>query len=71
MFRRNGKGWLRRKLIGGQTPQAVEKFIQQGIARDEVTKKDAKKQPPGQPADQQPAEAKVAEKPKTRPVSKR
>ncbi len=68
MFRRSGKGWLRRKLVGGQSVQAVEKFIQEGITRDEVAKKDAAKQPT---SDEKPAEAKVAKRPQTRPASKR
>ena len=69
MFRRNGKGWLRKRLVGGQTPEAVEKFIEQGVARDEA----AKKAPEGkqqQFSDEEAGEAKVAEKPQAQPVSR-
>lgn len=70
MFRRNGKGWLRQRLVGRQTPEAVEKFIEQGVARDEA----AKRAPEGEQqqfSDEEAGEAKVAEKPKLQPVSKR
>lgn len=69
MFRRNGNGWLRKKLVGGQTPEAVEKFIEQGVARDEA----AKKAPEGELksfSDEETADTKVADKPKAQPISK-
>jgi thioredoxin-like negative regulator of GroEL len=53
MYRMTSEGgWLRRKLIGGQTVEAVEEFINQGIAKDEAKTPDkstegaAKKGPP-------------------------
>ena len=54
MYRRNGKGWLRRRLVGGQSPEAVEKFIKQGIAKDQATKTAAKAGKDSPPAKQRP-----------------
>ena len=75
MFRRTNKGWLRRRLVGAQNTKAVETFIKQGIAADEVAKKapdkDKQKQATKPSSKGEHAEAKVAEKPKVRPVSKR
>jgi thioredoxin-like negative regulator of GroEL len=48
MYRKTPKGWLQRKLIGSQTVEAVETFINEGVAAD------AKKQPA---ANQKPAHA--------------
>jgi thioredoxin-like negative regulator of GroEL len=39
MFRKTSKGWLRSKLIGGQSVEAVEEFIKEGLASDEADKK--------------------------------
>ena len=39
MYRKTRKGWLRRALIGGQSPKTVENFIQQGVKLDTATKK--------------------------------
>jgi thioredoxin-like negative regulator of GroEL len=35
MFRKTKNGWARRKMIGGQSVEAVEKFISEGLAMDE------------------------------------
>ncbi|MBN2022578.1 MAG: thioredoxin family protein [Pirellulales bacterium] len=43
MFRKTPDGWRRRTLIGGQSPDVVERFIQQGIALDEAAKNGGKK----------------------------
>ena len=39
MYRKTRKGWLRRALIGGQSPKTIENFIQQGVDLDAATKK--------------------------------
>jgi thioredoxin-like negative regulator of GroEL len=39
MFRKTPHGWMRRKLIGGQTVEAVEEFINEGLASDKADKK--------------------------------
>ena len=39
MFRKTSKGWMRRKLVGGQSEEAVEQFIKEGLAADEKEKK--------------------------------
>ncbi|MBN1589624.1 MAG: thioredoxin family protein [Pirellulales bacterium] len=39
MFRKTSDGWRRRKLIGGQSVQAVSTFIEEGIQLDRETKK--------------------------------
>jgi thioredoxin-like negative regulator of GroEL len=43
MYRKTPNGWMRRKLIGGQSVEDVEKFIKEGLAADEADKKDAAK----------------------------
>ncbi|MEI8375434.1 MAG: thioredoxin family protein [Planctomycetota bacterium] len=35
MFRKTPRGWVRRVLVGGQSVEAVEQFINQGIAADD------------------------------------
>ncbi len=35
MYRRTADGWRRRKLVGGQSVEAVEKFINEGLALDD------------------------------------
>ena len=39
MFRKTSKGWVRRKLVGGQSVEDVEKFINDGLASDAADKK--------------------------------
>jgi thioredoxin-like negative regulator of GroEL len=39
MFRKTAQGWIRKKLIGGQSVEAVEEFINEGLASDEADKK--------------------------------
>ena len=34
LYRKTPNGWLRRNLVGGQSVEAVEKFINQGLATD-------------------------------------
>jgi hypothetical protein len=41
MYRKTPDGWMRRKLIGGQSVESVETFINQGIAEDEALAKGA------------------------------
>ncbi len=44
MFRRSGNGgWLRTKLVGGQSVEAVEEFIEDGLADDKAEKKSGAK----------------------------
>ncbi len=43
MYRKTRKGWLRRCLIGGQSPKTVESFIQEGVEMDAATKKTSSK----------------------------
>jgi len=38
MFHQTNDGWKRRKLIGGQSVQSVEKFINQGLAAERAKK---------------------------------
>ena len=38
MFRKTREGWLRRKLVGGQSLETVETFLKEGIQLDEDTK---------------------------------
>jgi thioredoxin-like negative regulator of GroEL len=41
MFRRTADGWQRQKLVGGQSVEAVEHFISEGLAQDEIEKQTA------------------------------
>jgi thioredoxin-like negative regulator of GroEL len=34
MFRKQGDGWVRKILVGGQNVETVEKFIEEGLAQD-------------------------------------
>ena len=43
MFRKTPKGWVRKKLIGGQSVETVEEFIKDGLAMNKAEKKAAKK----------------------------
>ena len=43
MFRKTPKGWVRKKLIGGQSVETVEEFIKEGLASDKADKKTEKK----------------------------
>jgi thioredoxin-like negative regulator of GroEL len=38
MFRKKGDGWVRKKLVGGQSVETVEEFIEEGLAKDEAEK---------------------------------
>jgi thiol-disulfide isomerase/thioredoxin len=42
MYRRTERGWLRRKLIGGQSVEKVEQFIKEGLVMDETEHKSGK-----------------------------
>ena len=39
MFRKTSDGWIRKKLVGGQSVETVEQFIAEGLAQDEADKK--------------------------------
>lgn len=39
MFRKGPNGWFRRKLVGGQALETVEKFVEQGVKLDQVAKR--------------------------------
>jgi len=39
MFRKTSKGWVRKKLVGGQSVETVEEFINEGLASDAADKK--------------------------------
>jgi thioredoxin-like negative regulator of GroEL len=43
MFRKTPKGWVRKKLVGGQSVETVEEFINEGLASDASDKKTDKK----------------------------
>jgi thioredoxin-like negative regulator of GroEL len=50
MYRKTTKGWVRQKLVGGQSEEAVEQFIDEGLASDDSEKKTASAEPV-EPAD--------------------
>jgi thioredoxin-like negative regulator of GroEL len=43
MFRKTKRGWVRTSLVGGQSVETVEQFIQEGLAEDKFEKKTEKK----------------------------
>jgi thioredoxin-like negative regulator of GroEL len=51
MFRKTAHGWMRSKLIGGQSVEAVEQFINEGLASDDGEKGGRKKGHAAQTAD--------------------
>jgi len=60
MFRHTPDGWRRRTLVGGQNPEAVERFIRQGVELDEATRRQKEgpakdTSPEDKPADKTPA----------------
>ncbi len=38
MFRKTEKGWLRKRLIGNQSLESIEHFINEGLQQDEATR---------------------------------
>ena len=65
MFRRTRDGWRRRKLVGSQSVDSVEKFINQGVALDEASKSAPAEQ---RTKEKKEAGGKGAEKTKAQPV---
>jgi thioredoxin-like negative regulator of GroEL len=43
MFRKSGNGWVRKKLVGGQSVESVEEFINEGLVQDKAEKKNPAK----------------------------
>ena len=43
MFRKPTQGWVRKKLVGGQSVEAVEEFIKDGLASDKADKSNEQK----------------------------
>ncbi len=41
MFRKTRKGWVRNELVGGQSVEKVEEFIEEGLAHQDTDKKPA------------------------------
>jgi thioredoxin-like negative regulator of GroEL len=50
MYRKTADGWVRQKLVGGQSEEAVEQFINEGLASDDSEKKADVAKPPESPA---------------------
>ena len=50
MYRKTANGWVRQKLVGGQTEEAVEQFINEGLASDDSEKKAEAAKPAETPA---------------------
>jgi thioredoxin-like negative regulator of GroEL len=38
MFRKKGDGWVQKSLVGGQSVEAVEDFIKEGLVNDDAEK---------------------------------
>ncbi|MCE5302077.1 MAG: thioredoxin family protein [Planctomycetaceae bacterium] len=53
MFRKTATGWLREKLVGGQSVEQVEEFITEGLAHDKAAKKNHGKDPSEESGDRQ------------------
>ena len=43
MFRKSGTGWVSNKLVGGQSVETVEEFIEEGLAKNDADQKPASK----------------------------
>jgi thioredoxin-like negative regulator of GroEL len=39
MYRKTASGWMRQKLVGGQSVETVEQFINEGLSQDKAEKK--------------------------------
>ncbi len=50
MYRKTANGWVRQKLVGGQTEEDVEKFISEGLASNDTEKKADTAKPADKPA---------------------
>jgi thiol-disulfide isomerase/thioredoxin len=61
MYRKTAKGWMRRKLIGGQSVEDVEAFIQEGLAADAAEKKEHAKEKQPAAAEAKQSETKQAD----------
>ena len=61
MYRKTAKGWMRRKLIGGQSVEDVEAFIKEGLAADAAEKKSTAKNKDAAGAEAKQADAKQAD----------
>jgi thioredoxin-like negative regulator of GroEL len=55
MYRKTPNGWMRRKLIGGQSVESVEGFINEAVAQDEADAKAAGGKQPAESAKKAPA----------------
>ena len=60
MYRKTANGWMRRKLIGGQSVEDVEAFIKEGLAADAAEKKGEAKGKGASAAEAKQAETKQA-----------
>ena len=49
LYRKTPEGWMRRKLIGGQSVEAVEEFVNEGIAGNAAEGKAAAEKPSSTP----------------------
>lgn len=54
VFRKTREGWRNRRLIGNQTVDTVEEFINQDVAASDAEKANAKKQTPAKPQQAKP-----------------
>ena len=45
MFRKTADGWMRRKLVGGQSVETVEQFIKEGLSQDEQERQEVDEPP--------------------------
>lgn len=50
MYRKTANGWKLRRMVGNQTVEAVESFINEGLALDEDAKKKEKGEPKKAPS---------------------
>jgi thioredoxin-like negative regulator of GroEL len=61
MYRKTANGWMRRKLIGGQSVEDVETFLKEGLADDAAEKKTEAKAKEASKAEAKQAETKQAD----------
>ena len=59
MYRKTPRGWIRRAMVGAQSIESVEKFINQGTLADDDAAKATEASEKAKPAEKTPAQPKA------------
>ena len=71
MYRRSIKGWKRQKLVGGQSVESIEKFVKEGVAKNEAAQNEAAQKAADDTEPNEQTAQHTSGKAKVRPVSNR